>query len=108
MIRAGRLKHRVAIQTQSTTLDSYGEATGSWSTDDTVWAAVEPVNGTEKDIGEGMASVVSHRVIMRYVSGLTSKSRLLFGSRVLGIESVINHEERNEFMKLLCKEVVSE
>ena len=108
MVRAGRLKHRVSIQTQSTTLDSYGEATGSWTTDDTVWAAVEPVNGSEKDIGEGMASVVSHRVILRYFSGLTSKSRLLFGSRVLGIESIINHEERNEYMKLLCKEVVSE
>lgn len=108
MVRAGRLKHRVSIQTQSTTLDNYGEATGSWTTDDTVWAAVEPVNGSEKDIGEGMASVVSHRVILRYFSGLTSKSRLLFGSRVLGIESIINHEERNEYMKLLCKEVVSE
>jgi SPP1 family predicted phage head-tail adaptor len=107
-MRAGRLKHRVAIQTQSTTLDNYGEFTGSWATDNTVWASVEPVNGSELDIGEGMAGVISHRVMMRYISGVTPKTRLLFGSRVLNIESVINHEERNEYLKLMCKEEVEE
>ena len=107
-MRAGRLRHRVSIQTQSTTLDSYGEPSDSWSTDDTVWAAIEPVSGSERDIGEGLAGIVSHRVIVRYLSGLTPKSRILFGSRVLGITSILDQDEKNEYMKLMCKEEVSE
>ena len=107
-VRAGRLRHRVAIQSQSTTLDDYGEATGSWSTGDTVWAAVEPVSGSERDIGEGKAGIVSHRVVMRYNSSVSPKKRLLFGSRVLNIDSVINVDELNERMSLFCVEEVTE
>lgn len=107
-VRAGRLRHRVAIQSQSTTLDDYGEATGSWTTENTVWAAVEPVSGSERDIGEGKAGVVSHRVVMRYNTDVSPKNRLLFGSRVLNINSVLNHNERDERLALFCVEEVSE
>ena len=107
-VRAGRLRHRVAIQSQSTTLDSYGETTGSWTTDDTVWAAVEPVNGTERDIGEGVAGIVTHRVVMRYSSDVSPKKRLLFGTRVLNILSSLNPDERDAQLTLMCLEEVSE
>ena len=107
-VRAGRLRHRVAIQSQSTTLDGYGESTGSWATDNTVWAAVEPVSGSERDIGEGRTGVVSHRVVMRYLSTVSPKKRLLFGSRVLNIDSVLNVDERDERMSLFCVEEVAE
>ena len=105
-VRAGRLKHRVSIQTQSTTLDTYGEPSDSWSTDETVWAAIEPVSGAERDIGEGLAGSVSHRVLMRYTANATPKKRLLFGSRVLGIVSVLNHDEQDEYLRIFCKEQV--
>jgi len=105
-MRAGRLRHRVAIQTQSTTLDDYGQATSGWATDNTVWAAVEPVSGAERDIGEGMVGIVTHRVVMRHISGLDPKMRLLFGARALNIESVLNIDERNERMTVFCREEV--
>ena len=105
-IRAGRLKHRVGIQTQSTSLDSYGEPSDSWITDETVWAAVEPVSGAERDIGEGLAGIVSHRVVMRYTANATPKKRLLFGSRILGIVSVLNTDEGDEMLRIFCKEQV--
>jgi SPP1 family predicted phage head-tail adaptor len=89
-------------------LDAYGEATGSWATDNTVWAAIEPVNGSERDIGEGKTGIVSHRVVMRYTSDVSPKKRLLFGSRVLNIDSVLNVDERDERMSLFCVEEVSE
>tara|TARA_R110000824_G_scaffold393791_2_gene593159 strand:- start:1079 stop:1408 length:330 start_codon:yes stop_codon:yes gene_type:complete len=107
-LRAGRLRHRVSIQTQSTTLDGYGEATGGWATDSTVWAAVEPVSGSERDVGEGKVGIVSHRVVMRYLSTISPKMRLLFGARVLNIDSVINFDEKNERLSLFCVEEVTE
>ena len=98
------IRHRLSIQSLSGTLDSYGEPTSGWSTDETVWASIEPTSGNEVDIGEGQAGIVTHRIFMRYTANATPKKRLLFGSRVFGIVSVLNHEERNEFLELRCKE----
>jgi head-tail adaptor len=41
---------------------------------------------------------------MRYVPGVTPKHRLLFGDRILEIESTLNLEERSRLLELLCKE----
>lgn len=103
-LMAGKLRHRVSIQTESTAVDSYGEPTASWSTDETVWASIEPTGGNEVDIGEGQTGIITHRIFIRYTANASPKKRLLFGARVFGIVSVLNHEERNEFMQLQCKE----
>ena len=101
---AGKLRHRVAIQTQATSLNTYGDPDQTWTTDETVWASIEPTSGNEVDIGEGQAGIITHRIFIRYTANATPKKRLLFGSRVFGIVTVLNHEERNEFMQLQCKE----
>jgi len=104
VITAGELKHRVSIQSESTAVDSYGEPTGSWSTDSTVWASVKPTRAGEQETGDGQTGVVTMSVIMRYTADATMKKRLLFGARVLGILSVINVDERNEHLQLICQE----
>ena len=103
-LMAGKLRHRVAIQSLSESLDSYGEPDEGWTTAETVWASIEPVSGNELDVGDGQTGIVTHRVFMRYTANATPKKRLLFGSRVFGIESVLNHEERNEYLQLRCRE----
>ena len=37
--------------------------------------------------------------------GLTQENRLLYGTQVLQIESVLNWQERDVFLELLCKEI---
>ena len=103
-MRASSLRHRVSIQAESTAVDTYGEPTHSWSTDETVWAMVEPLSGNEQDVGEGQVGIITHRVMMRYTANASPKKRLLFGSKVLGIVTVINHMERDEHLVLECKE----
>ena len=103
-LMAGKLRHRVAIQTQATSVDTYGEPDQTWTTDETVWASIEPISGNEVDNGDGQTGIVTHRVFMRYTANATTKKRLLFGSRKFGIESVLNHEERNEYLQLRCRE----
>ena len=103
-LMAGKLRHRVAIQSLSETLDSYGEPTSGWSTDETVWASIDSISGREVEIGEGQAGIITHQISMRYSANATVKKRLLFGSRIFGIVSVLNHEERNEYLQLGCKE----
>tara|TARA_R110002074_G_scaffold254739_1_gene427124 strand:+ start:115 stop:435 length:321 start_codon:yes stop_codon:yes gene_type:complete len=106
-MRASSLRHRVSIQAESSAVDTYGEPTHSWATDETVWAMVEPLSGNEQDVGEGQTGIITHRVMMRYTANASPKKRLLFGSKVLGIVSVINGMERNEHLVLECKEQVN-
>jgi SPP1 family predicted phage head-tail adaptor len=105
-MRAGRLRHRVSIQAPSETLDDFGEADLSWATDSTVWASIEPISGNERFSSDQVTAELTHRVFIRYLTGLTPRKRLLFGSRVFQIQSILNKDEKNEQLELLCREDV--
>lgn len=105
-VRAGRLRHRVTIQTRSQSVNEYGEPSNSWSELDQVWAAIEPINGDERVEMQSSARQghTSHRVTVRYLANVDATDRVLFGSRVLEIVSVLNFDEKDEFLTLLCRE----
>ena len=105
-MRIGPLRERVAIQSQAVSQDAYGQPSGSWSTDKTVWASVEPISGREFiDSGQVQANV-THRVRMRYRSDVTvtPAKQLIHNSRTLNIVRVINHRELNHALEILCEE----
>jgi len=51
--------------------------------------------------------VATHQIRIWYYAGIKASWRVKFGSRFFSIESIVNHEERNVQMDLLCKEVLS-
>lgn len=105
MLRAAELNKRVTIQQTTVTQDSdSGEETDSWGTFATRWAKVEPLTGKERWAAQQVNPEVTSRVTIRYTSGVTAKMRVLYGSRVLQIDAVLNPLERNEAMELLCTE----
>lgn len=106
-MRAGQLRSRVAIQSLGASLDAYGDPSGSWSTDATVWASVDPVSGSEQVIGDELSGVVTHKVTTRYRSGVTPANRLTYDSRTLSIVEVRNWQERGIRLELLCREVTT-
>ena len=107
-MRAGRMRHRVAIQSPSTAVDSFGEQTDSWSTDATVWASIEPLSGREAQVAKQTNPRLSHRVLMRHRTGVTPRQRLVFGTggdaRTYEIAQVINPDERNISLRIMCVE----
>ncbi len=104
-MEAGKLRHRVEVQSRTLTQDSYGDVLPTWTTQATRWAEVVPVSGREVHLAGRITSETTHTVRLRYLSGLDSKWRILWGTRVLEIESVINTDEINWEMVLACKEV---
>lgn len=105
-MQAGKLRHRVTIEQRTQTFDANGSPTDTWTAFATVWASVEPLSGRELLNAEQIQPVVSHRVRLRYLSGVQPEMRVLHDSRALNIESVINKEERNIELELLCSEAV--
>ncbi|MBN8531725.1 MAG: phage head closure protein [Alphaproteobacteria bacterium] len=103
---AGRLRERVTIQQPVETADTAGGVTVSWNDVATVWAEVTPLTGTESVVAAKLQSGVSHRVVVRYRSGVTARHRLSFGGRVFAVQAVFDVEERGEFLELLVREGV--
>lgn len=104
-MRAGALRHRVRIQTRSATADNYGEPAQTWTTTHTdVPASVEPLSGREMITAAAVQSAITHRVRMRYAAGVDAAARVLFGTRVLDVQSVINVDERGRELELMCTE----
>lgn len=104
-MRAARLRHRVTIQSPVAAVNGYGERITTWSTVAVVWAAVEPLRGREFFDAEQTQAEISHRVIMRYRTGMESTMRLLHLTRVLHIGTIIDVDERHRELQLMCREM---
>lgn len=85
--------------------NGFNEAITTWSTVATVWASVEPISGREFFEAEHVQSEITHRVRLRYRAGITAQMRVLFDSRYLMIETVINYAERGTDLQLMCREM---
>lgn len=75
-MRAGSLKHRLIIQSKSSTGDGMGGSVVSWTDEQAVWGAIWPLRGQDLFIARQMQSEVTHQIRIRYVSGITPEKRI--------------------------------
>ena len=104
-MRAGRLRHRVAIHAVTETINAYGEAGESWASIGSWWASVEPLTGAERQEATEVSPLTSHKIIIRYHSTITTKHRIVYDSRTFEIDAILDTMEKNKEMILLCKEM---
>lgn len=106
---AGRLRHRVTLQQYTGATDSYGDPLytddSQWRGVCDVWAAIDPVSGREFYAAEQAQSAVTHKITLRWRSGVSAAWRVVLGRRVFRILSVIDWEERHESLLLMAQEV---
>ena len=107
-MRAGELRHKVEIWKYSATADDSGELIETWAKDCTCWAAINPLQGIEKYQAQRIDATVTTEIIMRYIKGLTPRDRIKRCSdgRTFEITSIINLNERNIELRMMCKESV--
>jgi len=105
MIDPGKLRERVTVQQASAARNSLGEAVLSWSDVATVWASVEGVSAREALTAGQQETTVSHRVRLRYLTGLTQQMRFSWRGRTLDIVSLLEHGNRSEH-EAICQEQV--
>ncbi|MFQ6016772.1 MAG: phage head closure protein [Kiloniellaceae bacterium] len=108
--KLGALRRRLVIQAENPDADAGGGQNDPWAgatTVATVWGRIQPLTGSERLRAMRLEGKVSHRITIRYQAGITPKMRMLLGGRVFNIRAVINPEERNRFLELLCEEGVA-
>lgn len=105
----GRLKHNIKIQNPELAPDAI-------SGNDVIWrdflpevrAAIMPYRGREYFQSQQVQSEATTRILIRYVSGINTTMRIVYGERVFNIVSVIDPEEAHRELQLMCKEGVND
>ena len=110
-MKAGPLRNLITIQEPTLTQSTSGAVTTAWSTFKAAWGAVEPLSGSERLNADQVFADMTHRVRIRYTSGVTTAMRLQFTSdtttHTLEIVSIVNLAQRNVELELFCREIVS-
>lgn len=98
------LRHSVALQSEIKVSDSGGGHETSWSTYTTVRAKIEPLKGAEQLRGMQLESKVTHRMTIRYRSGVSNNHRALYDGRAFNIRAAIDPDERKRWLVLSVEE----
>ena len=108
-MRAGRLRHRLVLQSPTETRGPAGGVqVNTWKTEATVWGAIEPVSGKEFLTIDQTQNETTVRIVLRYHSGLDETWRVVNDGRAYPIISAINESDRNRMWELMCSQGVRE
>jgi SPP1 family predicted phage head-tail adaptor len=89
-VQAGRFRHRVTLQKQSSGRDSAGGVVTLWTNFAVgVPAAISPVSGREILTAQQIAADVSTEIAIRWRPGVDETMRVLHNDETYGIVSVI-------------------
>jgi head-tail adaptor len=109
-IKRGEREHLVSLQNPTGAPDADGSFTQTWAALDppTLWVSIKPATARdlERTAAGTVTSMASHILEGDYHAGVTTATRVLFGSRVFSVVGVQNVEERSIDMALVCVEVV--
>lgn len=103
-MKAGKLRHRVTLQTPVKVKDtSYGSETVTWSDFATVWASFTVRKANENFQSQQEKSEVIADMTMRYRAGVNSTMRAVYNGQAFEILSVIDTDERHVELALTCR-----
>jgi SPP1 family predicted phage head-tail adaptor len=108
MIQSGKLTKRVTFQYQAKVPDGMGGFTETWTDvpNSTVWAGIWTTKASEMITPEASTMNITHRIRIRYRSGIKHDWRIKFGTRYFAIiQGPFNYEEKNEKLDFYCREV---
>lgn len=106
MLKAGTLRHKITIQTNTQSRDAYGGITDSWATDFVTRASINSIGAGERQGGDRVTGDSIFEFIVRVdpANAITPQKRISFDSRTFDIESVQNFEEKGHYLRITATE----
>lgn len=102
--RIGDLRHRITFQTLSLVTDGQGGYTETWADLVTVWAFVKPMTMNERIFAQKLEPLITHKVVIRYRTDVTSEMRFTYDSRTFQIKAPFTPDERKAYLEFLAVE----
>jgi len=81
----GDLDRRLVLEAPVETPDGAGGVTRSYLPGMTLWASVEPVSARGAVVADAPGATITHRIIVRQYSGITTRHRFVEGTTIYRI-----------------------
>ena len=107
-MEAGKLRHRMAIQSRAGTRGSSGGTVDTWATDFKLSCSLEQLSGRALEAAQATHPESTHEMRTRYKAGITANQRGLFRGKYYDFLNVNDVKELHRELRVLCKEGVSE
>ena len=104
-MKIANLRHRIQLQTYKEVQDADNGTIKTWTTVSTVSAEIVAVKGYVTFQTQQIGEAVTHKIMIRYQTLVTTENWILMESRRFRIRNVVNLAEKNRFLVLLCEEV---
>ena len=101
----GELRARLILEGPVETPDRAGGVARSWSTLATLWGDVTTLNAQQRLEAEQIGQTVTHRLTLRWRTGLTTKQRLRRGTQIFLIRGVQDPDDRRRRLICTCEEI---
>jgi len=116
LTRIGELNRILTLQMRQSTVDAEGRDNEVWFPIGSIRANINPLTARDFMLAGQSAELITHQITVRFrkdlatvpVAGGTQSGhnlRLLEGTRVFAIHSVIHDQERRRWLILLCVEL---
>lgn len=102
----GELNHRIKLEQLLVEKDNLEQEIETWQLAYEVWADIKPLSGKEYFKARQTKSDIMVQVTIRYRPQIHNHMRMLFNNQIYEIVSVINVNQENRYLQLLCKEGV--
>jgi SPP1 family predicted phage head-tail adaptor len=103
----GELRERLVLEQAVDTADGAGGVTRGYAAVTTLWAALIPVAARGDVVGDSLADTITHRVVIRLRTDVTTRHRLRAGSRVFRIVALRDQDGRGRFLEIDAQERVA-
>ena len=107
-MRIGDLNKRIDLQAQTRIPDGMGGFSTVWTsmlpTGTLIAAAIWPVSASETIQAAMPTMIITHRIRIRFRSGLKASWRINYAGRTFGIVSIIDPNMAHRFLDIMCKE----
>lgn len=101
---AGELRHQITLQAKTIANDGMGGVTETWSDQLTTWAQIDPPKAREFFANGQMQAEIITRIRIRYRPNVAHTWRVKYGTRYFNITSIVNPDEVNQELILMCRE----
>ena len=102
-MRAGTLRHLLAIEAPAEAQNAFGEPVETWASFATVWASREDLTGREAFLAQQTKAEVTTSFRLRYLPGVTAKMRILSDSILYQIESIQDPDGRGRELVIMAR-----
>jgi SPP1 family predicted phage head-tail adaptor len=106
MIDPGELNRRLVLEEPVESADGAGGVTRSYAAVTTLWAAVRPAAARGNVVADAAGATVTHRIVLRARTDLTTRHRLRDGLRIFRIVALRDPDGAGRYIEIAAEERV--